>query len=111
MKFRESDFERATPHQIRRAAMKCKKRTARHPGDAMGMRQTLLLPDEALLGLAALFEITEGTGELPLQAQLLIVKLLDKPKGGKRPVGFTPGTTDCGPERGKARQQGGKQRK
>ena len=56
----------------------------------MGMRQTLLLPQDVLEALATLFEITEGLGELPEQIQILIVKLLDKPKGGKRPVGIFP---------------------
>ena len=77
LEFTKIDFGRATSEQIRRAAKKCKKRMAKHPGEAMGMRQTILLPEEALEALATLLEIFEGTGELPEQIQMLVVKLLE----------------------------------
>ncbi len=81
---RES-LPRLTPTEIREASRLFKRRTA-VSYDGVHCRHFSLLGDDALRTLAAVLEACELLGDFPLQCGLVVTPLLEKPKGGYRPV-------------------------
>ena len=49
------------------------------------------LSEEVLLGLASLLTMIEDSGIWPEQVSVILIALIPKPGGGKRPIGILPG--------------------
>ncbi len=76
---------RISPSEFREASRSFKKTTA-VAYDGIHCRHYSLLCDEALETLGALLETCELLGTLPKQSRLVVTPLLEKPKGGFRPI-------------------------
>ncbi len=81
---RES-LPRLTAANLREASYLFKKNTA-VAYDGIHCRHYSLLSDGALDTLGAILEASELIGYLPRQARLVVTPLLEKPKGGFRPI-------------------------
>ena len=60
-------------------------------GDSIHPRTFGWLTDEALSGVADLLSAVESTGLWPRQIAIILIALIPKPEGGKRPVGILRG--------------------
>ncbi len=80
---------RLQPEELREASRLFKRRTA-VAYDGLHCRHYSLLGDEALSALATVLEACELLGDLPRQCGLVVTPLLEKPKGGYRPVAIYP---------------------
>ncbi len=80
-----SALPRLSPAELRDASRQFKRNTA-VAYDGIHCRHYALLGDGALEVLGAILEICEMLGTLPSQARLVVTPLLDKPKGGFRPI-------------------------
>ncbi len=76
---------RLLPSQLREASKSFKKGTA-IAYDGVHVRHYSMLCDGALEVLGAILETCELLGTLPKQCRLVVTPLLEKPKGGFRPV-------------------------
>ncbi len=76
---------RLQPGDLRTSSMTFRRRTATSH-DGIHMRHYALLSDGALHVLSAILEICELLGTMPRQCRLVVTPLLEKPKGGFRPV-------------------------
>ncbi len=76
---------RLSAAKLREASLLFKKGTA-VAYDGIHCRHYSLLDDGALEVLAAILETCELLGNLPKQARLVVTPLLEKPKGGFRPI-------------------------
>ncbi len=76
---------RLSASELREASRLFKKRTA-VAYDGIHCRHYSLLCDGALEALGAILEACELLGNLPRQARLVVTPLLEKPKGGFRPI-------------------------
>ncbi len=76
---------RLTPAELREASKSFKRATA-IAYDGIHCRHYELLSDGALSALGALLEACELLGALPRQTRMVVTPLLDKPKGGFRPI-------------------------
>ena len=86
------------PQEIRFAAREFPEATATL--DSVHPRQFAEMSDAALATLALLFQDWEIGGECPATTQQVCTKLIPKPSGGRRPIGFFPAALRL---RGKAR--------
>ena len=80
-----SCFERATPDHIRMASRSFSVHTAQSL-DRPHVRHYGLLSDSALRAMAVVFEAIERLGLFPMQLLWMLLPLLEKPKGGLRPI-------------------------
>lgn len=76
-------------HEIQAAAMSFPPNTGQG-SDAIAPRAITRLSDEALRALAALFPAFEGEGCWCQALNLVLIVLLPKPDGGRRPIGLFP---------------------
>ncbi len=76
---------RLGPEELREASLMFKKGTAT-AYDGIHCRHYALLCDKSLAVLGTILEACELLGNLPKQARLVVTPLLEKPKGGFRPV-------------------------
>ncbi len=76
---------RLSPSRLREASLLFKKGTA-IAYDGVHCRHYSLLCDEALETLGTILEVCELLGTFPKQCRLVLTPLLEKPKGGYRPV-------------------------
>ncbi len=76
---------RLTPNELRDASRLFRRRTA-ETFDGFHCRQYSLLSDEALETLAVVLETCELIGRMPSRLNLVTTPLLEKPKGGYRPI-------------------------
>ncbi len=76
---------RLTPEELRASSRLFKVRTA-VAQDGLHMRHYALMSDGALTALAAILEACELLGTMPRQCRLVTAPLLEKPKGGFRPI-------------------------
>jgi hypothetical protein len=76
---------RLTPEELREASKSFKKSTA-IAYDGIHCRHYAMLCDGALSALGGLLEACELLGTLPRQSRMVVTPLLDKPKGGYRPI-------------------------
>ncbi len=80
-----SALPRLSPSRLREASLLFKKGTA-IAYDGVHCRHYSLMSDGALETLGAILEVCELLGTFPKQCRLVLTPLLDKPKGGYRPV-------------------------
>ncbi len=76
---------RLTPGDLREASGSFKRRTA-VAHDGFHMRHFAQMSDGALCALAAILEACELLGAMPRQCRLVTAPLLEKPRGGYRPI-------------------------
>ncbi len=76
---------RLTPSDLRAASRQFKKSTA-IAYDGVHVRHYAMLSDGALEALGGLLEVCELVGTFPRQARLVVTPLLEKPRGGFRPI-------------------------
>ena len=84
----DAPLPRPSPGELRRAARSIKQHTALG-GDHLHPRSIALLDDAALEVPAVIFMLVEELGTPPLR--LLVIVLLAKPDGGRRPIGLLTG--------------------
>ncbi len=76
---------RLAPADLREAS-RLFKRTTAIAYDGIHVRHYAMLSDGALEALGGLLEVCELVGTFPRQARLVVTPLLEKPKGGFRPI-------------------------
>ncbi len=76
---------RLSPEDLREASRLFKRNTA-VAYDGVHVRHYALLSEGALEALGGLLEVCELVGTFPRQARLVVTPLLEKPKGGYRPI-------------------------
>ncbi len=76
---------RLSPEELRSSSKLFRRRTA-VTHDGFHMRHFALLSDQALATLAAVLEACERLGAFPEQCNLVVTPLLEKPRGGYRPI-------------------------
>ncbi len=86
---RREALERLTPSELREASSLFRQGTAT-TYDGFACRHFALLSDQALEVTGALLEACELLSTFPSQVRLVSTPLLDKPKGGHRPVSIYP---------------------
>ena len=79
-----------TTEMLREAAKTFKSRTGLGC-DSAHPRKFGWLSEEVLLGLASLLTMIEDSGIWPEQVSVILIALIPKPGGGKRPIGILPG--------------------
>ena len=85
----EAPYAVLPPGELREVGLSFPRRTGISL-DGMHVRHLALLPDEALHALATLLAVIEHLGMLPLQVQRLLIFLIPKATGGRRPIMLAP---------------------
>ena len=85
----EAPYDVLTPGELREVALSFPRRTGISL-DGVHVRRLALLPDEALLALAVILLVVEQLGVLPSQVQRLLIFLIPKATGGRRPIMLAP---------------------
>ena len=85
----EAPYDVLTPGELREVALSFPRRTGISL-DGVHVRHLALLPDEALLALAVILLVVEQLGVLPSQVQRLLIFLIPKATGGRRPIMLAP---------------------
>ena len=85
----EAPYAIPLPDELREAALSFPRRTGVSL-DGIHVRHLALLPDEALAVLALLIMVIEALGCLPTQVQRLLIFLIPKSTGGRRPIMLAP---------------------
>jgi hypothetical protein len=86
---REPPYGVLSPKELRDVGLSFPRRTGTSL-DGIHVRHLALLPDDALIVLAIIILVVEQLGVLPSQVQRLLIFLIPKATGGRRPIMLAP---------------------